>query len=381
MKLCVVIGTLLSLLVPAAAQRHKLTINAETPEGQMLQAIGQEQDDAKKLTMLEGFAGKYPKHEAMAWVYAQMQPVYVKTGQFDKAIDAGEKSLALEPGDIEVALAALKASETKKDPDLILKWSETTSAIARKTTQGQKPADEEDEQWKRQVDYAQQVDTYTEYALYAASLTCTDPAKTIALVEALEKRNAQSQYLAQAYGPYSRALIQTKNPEKAAAVAEKALAKNPNDEDMMLAVADYNLNKQQNPDKVLSYAQKAAEVIEAKQKPAGVDDAAWAQAKKTKLGLAHWYAGMAQVSTNKYGAGDAALRKALPLTDGNEQLKAAVLFNLGLANFRIGEASKAESNRIVDALKFYQQCAAIKGPYQATAQKNVTAIKSQYRIR
>ncbi|HBY61875.1 MAG TPA: hypothetical protein DEH78_18810, partial [Solibacterales bacterium] len=64
-------------------------------------------------------------------------------------------------------------------------------------------------------------------------------------------------------------------------------------------------------------------------------------------------------------------------------LKAAALFNLGLANFRMGEAAKgeAQSQRILDALRFNQQCAAIKSPFQAQAAKNVAAIKSQYRLK
>ena len=49
------------------------------------------------------------------------------------------------------------------------------------------PAQDADavEDWKRRVDFAKQLDTYTEYSLYAASLQTTDPNKRVQLGEAL----------------------------------------------------------------------------------------------------------------------------------------------------------------------------------------------------
>ena len=48
------------LLLPIAAQEQKqhFTINVSTPEGQMLQAIGQESDDDKKLALALDFLAK-----------------------------------------------------------------------------------------------------------------------------------------------------------------------------------------------------------------------------------------------------------------------------------------------------------------------------------
>ena len=65
---------LLALLVAggALAQRHKVNINTETPEGQALQQIGQETDDAKKLAAYEKFTQDYPKSENLAWVYGEL---------------------------------------------------------------------------------------------------------------------------------------------------------------------------------------------------------------------------------------------------------------------------------------------------------------------
>src|SRR5260370_8527726 len=72
---------LLALLLAAGAlaQRHKVNINTETPEGQALQSIGQESDDAKKLGMLEKFTQDYATSENLPWVYTQIQPLYTKS--------------------------------------------------------------------------------------------------------------------------------------------------------------------------------------------------------------------------------------------------------------------------------------------------------------
>jgi len=214
---------LLALLLAgsAMAQRHKVNINTETPEGQMLQQIGQEGDGAKQLPMFEKFLEQYPKSENLAWVYSQMEPLYVKANQPDKAIEIGDKLIALDPEDLETALQTLKAAETKKDPDLVKKWSNTTGAIAQKVIATPQPKDEDEvEEWKKKMDYTKQVNTYSEYALYAMALQTQDPRKKVDLVDALEQRNPQSQYLATVTPLRFQAYLQLGDSENAAAAGD-----------------------------------------------------------------------------------------------------------------------------------------------------------------
>src|SRR5947208_1999005 len=108
----------------ADAQRHKLaTINTDTPEGKALQDIGTESDPGKKLALMEDFVQKYPKHDGTPWLLAQMQDLYTKSGNYDKAIASGEALLQLDPMATQTAYANLKAAEAKKDSDAIVKWS------------------------------------------------------------------------------------------------------------------------------------------------------------------------------------------------------------------------------------------------------------------
>ena len=112
-------------------QRHKIEeVNAEKPEGKLLQQIMQENDAAKKTALLDQFGGEFPKHEPRRWVLEQLQGVYVKANEPDKVISAGDKLLALDPDDPEAALQCLKAAETKKDVAAIKKYATMTWANA-----------------------------------------------------------------------------------------------------------------------------------------------------------------------------------------------------------------------------------------------------------
>jgi hypothetical protein len=56
------------------------------------------------------------------------------------------------------------------------------------------------------------------------------------------------------------------------------------------------------------------------------------------------------------------------------------LFYLGLADYHMGKAAKG-GIRMSDALKFMQQSAGIKGPFQAKAQSNVAVMKKEVAAR
>lgn len=366
---------------PAAPQRQRFTINTETPEGQLLQQIGEEEDAAKKLALLEKFAAEYPKHEAIAWVYAQMVPVASKVNQFDKAMEAGEKLLALDPGDLETAHLALKAAEAKKDPSALIQWASKVSQAARKVAQTPKPSEEDEvEDWKTAVDFAKQLDVYTEYSLYALALQTTDIKARIALIEALEQQNPESQYLPQIANLRFVAYLQAGQNEKAVALAEKILEKDQSNEDMLLAVADhYRINKK-DPEKVLEYCAKALELVAAKPRPEGVTEAAWETRKKQLAGRAHYVAGLTHIARSNWAQADKELRAALPGIQDTPAITAETLFYLGLANFRLGERD-CEPSRILDAVNFTKQAAAIQGPYQAPARTNLRAFQTKCALR
>ena len=381
MKGSFVVAVLLLASSSLVAQRHKLTINAETPEGALLQEIGTEADPAKKVALMEQFTQKHPKHEAAVWVYAQLQPAYLKASEFDKSMAAAEKLLALDPEDVEIAHGGLKAAEGKKDADAIKKWAIITSETAKKVVASKQPQDEDEvEDWKRRVEFSKQVDTYTEYAIYAGGLQATDPRKKIELFETLEQRNPKSQYLPQVQSHYFIALSQAGEKAKAAQLAEKAIAADQATEDMILAAANYYYEGKKEPEKVLGYTEKLIALLNSKPKPEGVSDADWQKRKNLMLGIAYWMGGVIHSNASRWSQADKTLRTALPLIEDNKPLAAEALFHLGLSNYKLGDSAN-DSKRILEALQFSQRCAAIPGPFQAQARKNIAAIRSQYHIK
>jgi hypothetical protein len=379
-RIAITLAALLIAAVSTPAQRHKLaSINAETPEGQLLQSIATEADAAKKLELMEKFIAQHPKHEASGWVLSQMQKGYMEAGNVDKALSTGETLFAVDPNDTDTAYANLKAAEKKQDADAILKWSNATSAAARKAAAGSKPADMEEADWKHAVDYAKQVDTYTEYALYAGALQSADPAKVLMLGDALEQRNPNSQYLPQMLGKYAAAARQANQLDKALELGDRALARNQANDDLLLLMADTAFNRKQ-PDKVVAYTTKLIETSAAQAKPEGVSDADWQKKRDTTLGLAHWMQGMTYAGQNKFAQADKSLRTALPLIQSQPQLSGPALFYLGLANYKMAESGK-NAELIRDALRFSQQSAAIPGPLQKQAATNVRAIRTQYNVK
>ncbi len=367
--------------MPLQAQRKTPNINTETPEGALLQKIGQEGDEKAKLGLMEQFTSQHAKSESAGWVLGQMQPIYLKNQQYDKAIEAGEKILAADPSDTEIAHNCLKAAEAKKDSALIVKWSDATSAAARKTVSSPKPKDEEEAAaWQKQVDYAKQLDTYTEYVLYAQALQTTDPKQRLDLFIKLEARNPQSQYLANTEPQIFQLLMQTGDKEKAIALGEKILQKDASNDDILLVVASHYYEGNKDKAKALQYAQKLADVAPTKTKPEGMSDDDFNNRKTLKVGLGNWMVGVINSNDSKWADADKALRVALPNLKNNNDLMAETLFHLGLANFRLGEGKTPNKQRILDALRYSQQCSALKSRFQAPAAKNVAAIKSQYHI-
>jgi hypothetical protein len=366
---------------PGGAQERKLTINAETPEGQLLAQIGIEADEGKKLALMEEFIGKYANHEAVAWVYEQMYPAYQKANQLDKGLGICDKLLTLDPLDARSGHGCLKIAEATKNPDTVKAWSERTSAIARKVAALPKPTDEDEvEAWKTRVDFAQQFDIYTEYALYAAALGTSDAKKKAELLDALERRDEKYEHLPAMRDHVFRALLAANDVAGAVALAEKLAGRDLATEDMLLVSADDAFNKKEY-DRAVERSAKTIAVVTAKAKPDGISEADWEARKNSLLARAYYIEGASYGIQNKHAQADKSLRAGLPFMKGNDQLLAGAYFYLGVANFKLGDTKTPDRDRILDALKFSEQCAAIKGPFQALAQRNIKAIRSQFSIR
>jgi len=368
------------LCAPAAsAAKRKLSVDTESKEGSMLKHLVDEPDAAKKTALLEDFVKQYPAHESATWVYGELQTAYLKANQFDKALAAGEKVVAADPDDIVMAHGNLKAAEGMKDTAAMRKWALQTSEVARRVAASAKPADEDEAAaWQGNVDFAKQVDTYCEYVLYTQALQATAPAQRIAITEELAKMSPASKYNSLLRTQLFVAYQQSGNHAKALEMAEADIKAGSDNDDMLLYAASKAYEKQ-DKGKTLLYGKKLLETLPAKPVPQGMAEADWTKNKNLKLGIAQWMLGVVASNEQRWPDADVHLRAALPLVAQAKDIQAETLFHLGLANYRMGEAKK-DTKKIMEALRFNQQCAAIASPFQAQAKKNVAAIRSQYHI-
>jgi hypothetical protein len=360
-----------------AAQKKTFEINTQTPEGALLSAAGQADDEVKKTALLEEFLQKYPKSDGVPFAGTQLQTIYLKNGSLDKVVQAAETILAVDPTLPLAAYNALQACEQKKDYPGIQTWALKTVEAAKSELATPKPTDEaQTEQWAKDQDYSKQVILRCEYSLSHGAIETQDPKAKADLGEALLSLNPGSQYAAQTVPHYLFGLMQTGQAAKASAVAEKILEKDASNDDLLLLVADTNLSAK-SFDKAGDFAARAVDTLKAKTAPQAVDAAAWQKSRDSKLGHAYFIAGSVANEKKKYAEADKSFRAALPLVQGDNQLLAPTYFFLGFVNHELAKLQKPAGRILLaDAKKFTSACAAIVGPYQETCKKNLAGMQA-----
>ena len=352
-----------------AQEKQNFVFNPGTPEGQILQSLGQETDDARKVSLGQDFLAKYPKHEAAGWVAAQVESGLLAQKENDKVLEVAESAYANGP-DMDGAYFALKAAVAKEDVALTKKWSSRTSEAARKRVSSAKAPTNDEE--KHDLEYAKQVDEYSEYALYVLAIKA-QPKDEVDLVDTLIKQNPKSQYLPEVANSYFAALNKAGEGGKACpAAARMAIEKNA---EAMLFAADCSWRGNK-ADAVISYAARAAEAANSRPKREGFSDADWAAQKALILGTANFYTGVGNTMEMRFGPANRALRAALPAIKGNQQLYAIALFDLGLANYQLGKPV-GDKTQMREGLNFFQQSAAIASPMQDQASRNAKLVLAE----
>ena len=249
--------------------------------------------------------------------------------------------LAVRADDLDDALAALKAAEPSKDVAKIKQLSAAAHEVAKKWETATPPSDADKENYEARARYAQEVDTYSEYALYALAIQ-SDSKTGSELAATIEQQNPKSKYLEMP--------------------------------DLLVLQADNALSRKQT-DRALTYANRI--IADGSRKaPEGVTEADWDRAKNAALGRGYWTAGVILAEQQKFKDADRDLRAALPLIKGESRMQGPALFYLGVANYNLSTMTNNKA-RMVEAAKFSEQSAAIQGPYQDQAYKNSLAMKAQ----
>jgi hypothetical protein len=362
----------------AGADRHKLDIDPESEDGFLLQRIRQEPTVPRRLALLEKYAAQYPTATSAAWVYEQLIPIYAETQQYDKVLESADKLLAIDSTDLDSAHAALRAAEARKDADLMVKYAELSWDLATRTAGLKPPSDPEAAaEWKKQAEFAKDVLPYCEFLLYSVAKQTTDPARKAQVLHELEVRNAHSQYLEVARKEAQR--LQVGAGEITVEAAEKGLVQDPDNEDMLMTMAEFYFSRESELSKSLSYSLHVLDALPRRSAPEGVNAEDFERKKAQYAGIANWMIGVIYAKDARYGLSDRYLRAALASIHEKPQLLAAAYYYLGYDNYAIaGEVH--DRGRIQEAMKYNKLCVAMGGAYMQLAQKNIELIRNEYNV-
>jgi tetratricopeptide (TPR) repeat protein len=368
---------LLSMLLAIpllAGINKKLVVKPDTPDGNFLDLIGLETDFDKRVTLIEQFTVMFPRSESIGWAYSQLQEANFRDGKLDKALEAGDKLLELDPEDLDAARVNKQIATAKRDNALVKKYSDLSEKIARRLATAPVSIDDPEDEAarKKRIDAATDLLAQREYALYDEAFSTGDPRKRVSLLDELIKVNPRTRYLKDALLMYYLAYRQLGDTASALSAAEKLLQVDGGHEDVLLFVADYHFRRKQDLRKVLEYCDRIVAVMNAKKKPGTLSDAEWNYQKALYSGTAHYMAGTVYMNGNQHEAADRALRLALPNVRGNPALLPAVLTSLGWSNYQMGKYSEAAA--------FYKQCLSFGGIYKEQAEKNLAAIKAEHGV-
>ncbi len=200
----------------------------------------------------------------------------------------------------------------------------------------------------------------------------TDQAKRIELGEAFLQKYPNSRYRSPVYGTLVMAFVQSGQVEKMEQVADKEIALNPNDV-QVLAVVGQTLpramnSKTPNPDKVLAKAEessrKAIELTPTIPKPATVSDDAFSTVKNQTLAMAHGGLGLVYIRRGKFSEAIPELNQSVTIDPTPDPVN---YYLLGMAN--------AKTSHFDDSVAAYNKCAATAGAMQETCKKGAEEAK------
>jgi hypothetical protein len=217
--------------------------------------------------------------------------------------------------DLEDAVQSIKDAAAKKDAALVKKLAESIHPMTCEILAETAPKDADEKKiWDERVAYAKSAEVFVESALAGTAIQ-SPPAVLVDLIATLEMENPKSKYLDEAYGPYLVALDKTGAKAKIPAVAEKALANFPENEDLLLYMTETAMTRKQT-DRALGYANRLTAVLSKHPKPEGIAAADWERKRSAALARGYWVAGVISAEKGVWVAADKNLRADLPLIQG-----------------------------------------------------------------
>ena len=351
------------------AQLDKIVIPAGTPEDQALQAIANEPDSQKKLTMYQDFLGKFSSSPAaVAYGNWQISQSYQSAGDLAKALEYGDKALASSPHNLDILVSQANiAEQMKNDPKALeyaVRGGEAYNSIARQP----KPEGVSDQDFASRVEDekagARSAYEFLEAAGYNAIASENDPRTRMAEIERFTPAFPNSRFEEQITQYAMMALTDLKDMNRLVAYGEKTLAANPNSLGTLTLLANAYADDPRpgSLNKSVAYAQKTVEVAKADAPDAD-------RSRKLAAGVAHSTLGYVYMKQDKTAAAIPELKSASALLKGqDEQSYALAMYRLGFAYGKL--------NKVSEAREVLMEVVKISGPVQQPAQELLAKVNA-----
>jgi tetratricopeptide (TPR) repeat protein len=355
----------------ANAQLDHITIAAGTDEDKALQAITAEQDAQKKLAMYQDFVQKFSSNpSAVAYGNWQIAQAYQATGDFQKALDYGDKALVASPRNLDILVMQASLAQQAKNNSKLIDYAANGGELCHSIGKGPKPDGVSDEDFARQVgedkDASKSSCEFLETSGFNVIQTETDPKNRMAEIEKFTAAYPDSKFQDQVstYAMYTLGPGQLNDQARLVSFGEKILAANPNSLTALLLLANFygDDNKPGSAAKAITYAQKAIDAAKADAPDAD-------KSRKLSAGVAHNTIGWAYLKQEKTANAISELKTASVLLKGqDEQQYARALYGLGFAYGKL--------NKLTEARDVLTEAVKISGPLQAMSQDLLTKVNT-----
>ncbi len=351
------------------AQLERIIIPAGTDEDHDLQTISNEPDAQKKLAMYQDFVQKFASNPAaVAYGNWQISQAYQTAGDFQKALDYGDKAVAGSPHNLDILVSQVNVAQQAKNNAKVMEYVAKGGEVCTSIAKQPKPQDMSDEDFARKIAEEKASSQSNCYFLETSGLNLisseNDPKTRMSYVEKFTSAFPDSQFQDTISSLALDALSQLKDSARLVAYGEKALAANPNSLPALLLLANFYAedSKPGSSAKAISYAQKAIEVA----KPDAPDAD---KGRKVSAGVAHNTIGWAYLKQEKTAAAIPELKDASALLKGqDDQQYARALYGLGFAYGKL--------NKLTEAREVLTEAVKIPGPLQPMSQELLAKVNA-----
>lgn len=364
-----VFPSLLLLATVSSAQIDRFGIAAGTPEDKALQAISNEADAGKKLTLYQEFVERFAANpEAAAYGNWQLSQAYQAASDLPKALEAGEKALAGSPRNLEVLVSQTGIAQQIKNNAKVIEYATRGGEAYNSLSKQPKPdgLSETDFKTRMEQDLDSGKSSY-EFLESSALNAIVDEknAKTrMGYIERFTPAFPSSRFEDQVTQYAMFSLGEMNEPARLFVYGEKALAANPSSlaVNLMMANAYVDDNRPGSTAKAVTYAQKVVAIAKADAPDAD-------SARKLSAGVAHSTLGYAYMKQEKTAASVPELQAASALLKGQDSVAyATALYRLGFAYAKLSKTTEART--------VLTEAAAIPGPLQQTCRDLLAKVNS-----